>query len=427
MAGSVPSSPTGSLAGSVAESVGISRATIRLHTRRLRGDTARVPRMLHPVAWWVWAIGCGVAVSLTDNPLLLALVLAMVGFVVAARRSDAPWARAFKYYLAMALAVIAIRVVFRAIFAVGGAARKHVLFTLPRLHLPHWYTGVQIGGPVTLESTLAAASDGLRLGTLLCCLGAANVLANPKRLLRVLPGALYEIGVAVVVALTAAPQLVESVQRVRRARRVRAGGQRGVRSLRAVAVPVLEDALERSLMLAASMDCRGYGRVGTATRGSRRLTAALLLGGLAGLCAGTYGLLDASSPPSLGLPTLLGGSALCCGGLYLGSRRVRRGAYRPDPWRTPEWIVSGGGVACAAAMIVGSRIDPLAMTAVGSPLRWPTVPLLPVAGVLVAGVAALAAPPPRRTGDGRTSAGRADAPARDLGPSVAVPDRRVPA
>ena len=74
---------------------------------------------------------------------------------------------------------------------------------------------MQVGGPVTLEGTLAAVYDGLRLATLICCIGAANALANPKRALRALPGALYELGVAVVISITMAPQLVTSVQRVR--------------------------------------------------------------------------------------------------------------------------------------------------------------------------------------------------------------------
>ncbi len=60
----------------------------------------------------------------------------------------------------------------------------------------------------------AAFYDGLRLATLLLCVGAANVLANPKRLLKAVPAALHEVGVAVTVALTVAPQLIESGQRV---------------------------------------------------------------------------------------------------------------------------------------------------------------------------------------------------------------------
>ncbi len=64
---------------------------------------------------------------------------------------------------------------------------------------------------------------------MLCCIGAANALANPKRALRVLPGALYELGMAVTVAVSLAPQLVESVQRVRRARQLRGGRGAGCR------------------------------------------------------------------------------------------------------------------------------------------------------------------------------------------------------
>ena len=90
-----------------------------------------------------------------------------------------------------------------------------MLFTLPELALPEAAAGIRIGGPVSLEGMLAALYDGLRLATLLICVGAANVLANPKRLLKLVPGALHEFAVAVTVALTFAPQLVESAQRVR--------------------------------------------------------------------------------------------------------------------------------------------------------------------------------------------------------------------
>lgn len=358
--------------------------------------SARVPRTLHPVAWWLWAIGLAVAANRTTNPLLLALLLAVLGFVVANRRSDSPWARAFRFYLIMALTVIAIRVVFRSVFATGITPADHILFTLPAIHTPDWYAGVTLGGPVSLEATLSATFDGLRLGTLLCCIGAANVLANPKRALRVLPGALYELGVAVVVALTVAPQLVESAQRVNRARKLRGGGGRGLRVVRLVAIPVLEDAFERSLRLAAGMDSRGYGRAGRATRGSRRLTAALLLTGMIGLCVGVYGLLDGTTSPLVGYPALALGAALCVLGFVAGSRRVTRTAYRPDPWRGPEWIVAAGGIACAAIMFSTVGYDPMQLNPSLYPLAWPQLPLLPVLGILLAGAAALAAPPPVR-------------------------------
>ncbi|MEV7085848.1 energy-coupling factor transporter transmembrane component T [Streptomyces sp. NPDC093085] len=354
----------------------------------------RLPRLLHPVAWWVWALALATAVSRTNNPLLLFLVLAVLGYVVTARRTEAPWARGFKYYLYLALTVVAIRVVFRAVFATGITPHDHFLFSLPHIPTPDWYAGIKIGGPVSLEALLSAATDGLRLACMLCCIGAANTLANPKRALRVLPGALHELGVAVTVAISVAPQLVQSVQRVARAKKLRAGRTRGMKALRGIVVPVLEDALERSLRLAAAMDSRGYGRAGTATRTSRRVTGALMLLGMCGLCASAYGLLDATAPSFLGLPAMVLGAVLCVTGLRLGGRRVTRTTYRPDAWRLPEWAVAGSGVLSAALLLSNLGYDPAQLNPTFYPLTWPALPLVPTAAILLAGTAGFLAPPP---------------------------------
>ncbi|MFJ4675572.1 MULTISPECIES: energy-coupling factor transporter transmembrane component T [unclassified Kitasatospora] len=375
----------------------------------------RIPRDLHPFAWWIWALAMATAASRTTNPLLLFLVLAVLGHVVTARRTEAPWARGFTYYLWLALTVVAIRVAFRCVFATGVTPDDHLILTLPHLPTPAWYAGIRIGGPVSLEAVLSAATDGLRLACLLCCIGAANTLANPKRALRVLPGALYELGVAVTVALSVAPQLVQSVQRVVRARRLRAGRSKGVRALRGIVVPVLEDALERSLRLAAAMDSRGYGRSGTATRASRRLTGALMLLGMGGLCTGMYGLLDGTAPAWLGLPALAAGSALCVAGLALGGRRVRRTTYRPDPWRGAEWGVAGCGVAAAVLLCVTVGYDATDLNPSLYPLSWPTLPAVPVLALLIAAAAGVLSPPP----------GRRPAPAAPSGPRSADPSTDI--
>jgi energy-coupling factor transport system permease protein len=361
--------------------------------KALRGG-GRLPRGLHPVAWWIWALALAVAASRTTNPLLLLLILAVLGLVVALRRSDAPWARGYRFYLAMALSVIIIRVIFRIVFESGGTPGDQVLFRLPTIPMPSWYAGVQIGGAVSLQAVLSAALDGARLACLLCCIGAANTLANPKRALRVLPGALYELGVAVTVALSVAPQLVDSVQRVRRGRRLRGSERRGLRALRAIAVPVLHDALERSLLLAAAMDSRGYGRTGRATRASRRLTAVLLLAGLCGLCLGSYGLLDSSMPSAVAIGGFTAGAAACVGGLFLGGRRVSRSQYRPDPWGWPEYVVSGCGLISAVGLCLTVGYNPAAVNPSLYPLQWPSLPLVPAVAILAAALAAVVAPPP---------------------------------
>jgi energy-coupling factor transport system permease protein len=361
------------------------------------------------MAWWLWALGLATAVSRTTNPLLLVLVLAVLGFVISQRRTEAPWARAFRYYLIIALIIIVLRVLFRMIFATGVSPTDHILFSLPHIPTPGWYAGIQLGGPVSLEALLSAAADGLRLGALLCCIGAANSLANPKRALRVLPGALYELGVAVVVAISVAPQLIESVQRVRKARQLRGGSGRGFRILHTIVVPVLEDALERSLRLAAAMDSRGYGRVGRATTTTRRITAALMLTGMMGLCAGAYVLLDASLPGYVGVAPFAIGVSACVAGIALGGRRVQRTSYRPDPWAGEEWIVAGCGVAAAAIMFGFSSYDAAELNPTFYPLSWPTLPLVPLLGIAIAAVPAFAAPPPPLTTAQRAQAREASA------------------
>ena len=188
----------------------------------------RLPRLLHPGAWWLWAAGLAVAASRTTNPLLLLLIVAVAGYVVAARRSPSPWARSFIVFLKLGLIVIAIRVVFQMI--VAAPIGTTVIVTLPALTLPEIMAGVRLGGPVTLESMVAALYDGMRLATILICVGAANTLASPARLLKAVPAALYEFGLSVVVAVTFAPQLVADLDRVRTARRLRGRTVGGVRS-----------------------------------------------------------------------------------------------------------------------------------------------------------------------------------------------------
>ena len=233
---------------------------------------ARLPRDLHPVAWWLWAIGLATAASLTTNPLVLLMLVGVATVVVMARRSDQPWAGSFRLYVWVGVVIVAVRVVFRLLF--GGVYGGHVLLDLPSVPLPDWVAGITLLGPVTREALLAGFYDGLRLATIVICIGAANALANPKRLLRSVPPALYEIGTALVVAVTVLPQFADSVRRVRAAQGLRAGESGRVAGLRRLLVPVLEDALERSLALAAGMDARGYGRAAGLTPARRRATGA---------------------------------------------------------------------------------------------------------------------------------------------------------
>lgn len=353
-----------------------------------------LPRDLHPGAWWMWTFGLATAASRTTNPWLLAAIIAVVAYVVVARRSEAPWAMAFRVYVILGAVIIASRVFFRLVF--GGAEGSTIILRLPEIPLPAWAAGIRLFGNVSAESLLGGLYDGLRLATMLICLGAGNALANPKRLLKAMPPALYEVGTAVIVALSVFPQLAESVLRIRQARKLR-GGTRGKRfhALHTIVIPVLEDALGRSLQLAASMDSRGYGRAGSAGRRARFATGLLMIVGLGGVCVGVYGTLDGSTPRYLGLPVLLGGLAVALIGFRLAGRKVRRTRYRPDRWGLAETLTAGSGIAVAIMLYATSSVDPTNLNPSLTDLSWPLLSWEPLCGVLIGTLPAFLTPPPK--------------------------------
>ena len=336
---------------------------------------------MHPLAWWGWALGLAVATTRTTNPVVIGLVLTAVVLVVMACREDTPWARAFGGYLVLAGSIVVVRVLFYVV--VGIKTPGPVLVDVPRVGLPEWAVGVELFGPVTVTGLLVALYGGLRLATLVVCFGAANALANPRRALRSLPASLHQMGTAVVIAVSVAPQLVASATAVRHAQRLRGDPVRGVRSVVTTAVPVLADALDRSLALAASMDSRGYARA-LPGRTSRR-AGELMLVALLAAALGLYGLLDGTSPAWLGVPVLVVGLVAAVTGSVLAGRQVVRTRYRPDRWGPTESLVAGCGLVAAALLVGATATNPAALDPSLSPLAWPALP--PVA-LFCAGLAA---------------------------------------
>ncbi|WP_030926019.1 energy-coupling factor transporter transmembrane component T [Streptomyces sp. NRRL B-24720] len=358
----------------------------------LRAPEATRSNAVPAGAWWLWALGLATAASRTSNPLLLGLLVGVAGYVVAVRRTDAPWARSYGAFIRIGLFVVGVRLLF-SVFLGSPIPGTHPVLTLPEVPLPDWAQGVRIGGRVTAEQLLFALYDGAKLATLLICIGAANSLANPARLLKSLPGALYEAGVAVVVAMTFAPNMVADVVRLRTARRLRGRPAGGIKAVLQIGLPVLEGALERSVAVAASMDARGYGRTAQVPRAVRHTTNVLTLGGLLGVCAGTYALL-ASQGAVYGLPLLFAGLVAAMAGLRLGGARSVRTRYRPDRWGARAWLVAGSGAVVAAAMIWAGSADTEALHPGVVPLAAPVFPLWPAAAVLIGLLPAVVAPAP---------------------------------
>ena len=286
----------------------------------------RLPRLLHQ---GVVAVGTGLATaaSRTTNPLLLALVVVVAGYVVMARRTDAPWARSYAAFLKLALVVIALRMVFATLLgtAIEGPT---VVLTLPEIPLPAWAAGIRLGGDVTLED---GAHGGVRGDATRHHAGLSRrgqLAGQPAPAARATCRPLYEIGVALVVALTFAPQLVAEVQRVR------GPGCVAVRTV-ACAACVAGHAGPRGGAGALPGPRRRDGlRAATAAPPTTRAGSAGHRGADAsaacsGSASGLYGLFDASSPRLLGMPLLALGVVAAALGLALAGRRHRgRGTGR---------------------------------------------------------------------------------------------------
>jgi energy-coupling factor transport system permease protein len=350
-------------------------------------------QILHPWAWWAWAICLAVAANLTTNPLFLLLLAFALVVVILLRRSDAPWARSISAYFILAAFVIGMRLFFRIL--VGGAFGETVLFTLPEFQLPDWAQGISLGGPVTAEGLLYTVYDSLRLVVMLLAIAAANALANPRRALRSVPAALHDISVAVVVALSVAPQLVESLFRIRKARRLRGGKAKGLDAIKAYLVPIVADAIDRSLALAASMEARGFGRTRTTSRRRLWTNVLMLVSGMVSVFGGFLVLNAPNEPPIASITCLAAGAAGVIVGLRISGDKVGVTRYRPDPWGAQEWVVVGSGLAVFGTVLalsnaplwefLGVPFDPDVLNPPTWPLAWPTLPL----PLLLAALAAL--------------------------------------
>lgn len=341
----------------------------------------------------MWAICVAAAVSQITNPLLLAIAMAAVVFVVLSRRTDAPWARAFRWYFYLGGFVIVTRVVLYVL--VGAKTGDTVLVRLPTVDMPSWAAGIQLLGPISLEGLVVAACEGLRLAAMFLCFGAANALANPRRLLRLLPSALRDVGTAVVVAVSVVPTLVLGVGRVTRAQELRGDLRGGIHRIRRIGLPLMEETLERSLSLAAAMDARGYGALREQSRSSRVVTGGVTFLGLIGVCVGLFGLLDQGDIPlTLSLGLLIGGLALGVAGIALAGRRSPVTIYRPDPWGLPEALTLECGLWSVGLVYVALSMHPDAAVMPTEPLGVPAVPLLALIGFLVAALPGIFTPDP---------------------------------
>lgn len=287
-------------------------------------------RSLHPFAWWAW--GIGIAVTASQTPGTLALILLCIGaaMVVYSKKSDQPWAKAFAIGVRLGLIAFLIRMIIGVSLSVPIPG--NTLFTLPTIPLPDWMAGIRIGGPVTSERLAITATEGLTFFTLILAIAAASALANPKQGLRALPGVMHQAGVALIISTTLIPHFVTSIQRVKQARRLRGDQQRI--AFRKITVPIFEDSLQRAINLGAAMESRGYGFNDSST--GRRLGSQILLSSVVVITIGVSLFLAAIEGAAIAFGF---GIVLLMVGLVVANKSTKRTRYRPQIWKGSEWVV----------------------------------------------------------------------------------------
>ena len=218
-----------------------------------------------PLTWWLLAVPMAIVAGISQSALTQILICAAALIAILIFREEAPWSRSVKFYLFLAGFVVIARVLFRIVFNIQDPADTTAL-DLPGFSVNLGFgPPVELFGAVGIQALTGGATDGLRLAAIILSIGMASSLANPRTLLKSTPSALYEIASAISVAINLAPQMISSLQRVQKARSLR-GRSKGLGSMAGTVIPVLEDAIDSSLSLAASMDSRGFGRRGSLSK-----------------------------------------------------------------------------------------------------------------------------------------------------------------
>ena len=293
---------------------------------------------LHPATWWALGLCLAAAASLADSIFMTGLVLAFAIFAMLLLREGAPWSRSIRFYLFLGSFVVMMRVLFRIVFNSSNPSDP-IALNLVAIN----FAGIDFLGAVTWITLQTAVTDGLRLAAIIISIGMANTLANPKRLLKSTPGALYELATSMTVAINLAPQLIESLQRVRRARALR-GRSKGISQLSSIVIPVLVDTIDHSLALAASMDSRGFGRPGHLSNSQVVLGRALSLGGILLILIATYFLL-ATNATAFAVSLIAIGVVALFFTIRLASRRNLRTRFRKQKPRARDALVAFVGIA----------------------------------------------------------------------------------
>lgn len=283
---------------------------------------------LHPLTWLAWLATALTLALLTRNPLYL-LLLWFTLLLVFVRLPIRPEAALPFSPLMFVLVTVPLAAALNLLLSPFG---ESVFW-----HIPLW------GRPLTRESLIYGATNGLLLGVLFTAFAAFNRAVSPPALLRFAPRAFYPFAVITGIAINFVPAMQRQLQAIREAQAIRGHTFRGWRDILPLFLPLLTGGLERALQLAEAMTARGFAAPPIQNRATVRTL--LLLGLLFWAAAGILMLIWGNTALWLLIP----GGALAFTGWHVASRAAPRTAYRPMKFTARDALVFLG---CAFALVL---------------------------------------------------------------------------
>lgn len=303
-----------------------------------------------PGAWWILGLSFAICAGFSSSTSTLLAIQIVAVFIVLLAREDAPWSRSLLFYICTAALVVFIRVTFRIIFNFDSP--DQVALNLPAIRISFGPLGeIDLIGRVSQPSIAAALRDGLRMSAIILSIGMANSLANPRRLLKSTPAALYGVTSSFVIALNLAPQLIASARRIRLSSQLRNESNRPTKGVMLIS-PILEDSIDRSMALAASMDARGFGRRGNLSKNQIRFSRAASLVSISAVAIGSYLLLTSVEVWGACASFTLGVAGIYASLKVTGSSTLKT-RYSTHSWQFKDSLLVGASALLAILFALG--------------------------------------------------------------------------
>ena len=350
----------------------VQAATASRHGANSRRNTAVG---LNELTWAAWLVAGLIMVLLISNPLYIGLMLCCALVIYVSQRTSEH--RIVDVLLVSGTVVALMTVPLNLLTGATGATR---LVELPSLTLPGWLASVTFGGAITAESLVYTLTHVAAIVAIVAIVCSFNVSVDHFKLLKHTPPGLAQLGVIVTISLLLVPETLRRVMTLREARVVR-GYRFGIRSLPGVLLPLLAEALERSVQRAESLDARGFGSLSAPSRPLETLSAVVSLVAAAIFCFLYY------YYPAWHLLAAIGIGLGVLGMVSVGWRQTRRARttrlFR-DRLSAIDWIVGLGSVIAAALIVICRALDRGGVTYLPFPsLTVPSFQLVPALACLL--------------------------------------------